>query len=77
MTSAVSIPMVRLFPKKWVPDFQVTGGNLPPSTLYISHTDWQFLEEPQSIEDYYAKLADLKARPLISTVNFRGLPVPQ
>jgi hypothetical protein len=73
----INIPMVTLAPKGWVPNPQVTGGNHPPQAIYISYTYWQFLDEPQSIEDYYAKLASLEAKPLINTIDFRGAPAPQ
>ncbi len=73
----VTIPMVQLVPRGWAPNLQVTGGNHPPQTLHISYAYWQFLDSPQSIEDYYAKLAELEAKPLINTVDFRGFQSPQ
>lgn len=76
LPNTLVIPMVSLAPKGWTPDFQVTWGNHPPQVILISHTYWQFLDEPQSIEDYYEKLAELEAKPLINTIDFRGFQVP-
>lgn len=76
-SSLVTVPMVQLAPKGWVPDYRVTGGNHPPQCLYISYQYWQFLDSPQSLEDYYEKLAALEAKPLINTIDFRGFQCPQ
>lgn len=74
----MTVHMVQLAPRGWVPDSSTgTGGNHPSVYIYISYTYWQFLDSPQSIEDYYEKLATLEAKPLINTINFRGSQSPQ
>ena len=73
----IFIPMVRLAPRGWVPNPQLTGGDTPWQTLLIPHDYWQSLGEPQSIEEYHEKLHALATGPVFNTVNFRGFQVPQ
>ncbi len=53
---------VRLVPAGWVPNPSLTGGNLPPQSLFISRDYWVSLGCPGTIEEFHQKASDLLIR---------------
>jgi len=48
--------MIRLPPADWAPNLNVTGGNIPPQSLWISEQVWIQVGRPESMEAFYEAL---------------------
>jgi len=48
--------MKQLPPANWVPNLNVTGGNMPPESLWITDQVWELTGRPTTMEEFYKSL---------------------